>query len=153
MGQNGDPMQFMKYEASPVPYTRAVLGYEHVCDTSPWVKNFDPDEDQWGFSIDIPTERTRDSRVLIAEVLCVGENTPGNVRLLTSAFSSYARHCRDVAVSCAESDLLGDLLSLAYNVLDDPEAADLLRAQAGQVLLRVAKGGGSPVSHPASVAS
>lgn len=146
-------MKIQQNETNPVPYTRAALGYEHVCDVNPWVSNFDPGEDEWGFSIDVPTERTRDTRALIAEVLCVGPNTPGNVRLLTAGFSSYARHCGDWAVPCAEADLLGDLLHLARQVLDDKGTPDHLKVWASNAIRMAENGGRKPESTPAAVAS
>lgn len=147
-------MKIKQTETNPVPYTQGgMLGYEHVCSADPWVKNFDPREDGYGYSIDVAAERTRDSRVLVAEALDLGDNTPGNVRLLTSAWNAYAHHCGQWAVNCAEADLLGDLLFLARQVLDSKGTPDHLKAWAYKAIRMAENGGGSPGSKTAAVAS
>ena len=53
------------------------------------------------------------------------QEVDANARLIAAAVNSYAKHCGERAVECAESDLLGDLLDALREIITLAEARDM----------------------------
>ena len=81
------------------------------------------------------------------------DGSEANARLIVAAVNSYAKHCGERAVECAEADLLGELLeackearsALEYHVEDHPGD----RAAWQAVDAAIAKAEDKPCSDPA----